>query len=171
MLFYRKHAVKIQIALLSYRIALDVFLFIAGICYGLPLVKSIALASGSVKKLVDFKSYLTQNRLTKREKILKLHRLQLGKDPNADLGQLTSNHLECIYEALLSLTDRCSQLEAILTEILDLESVADLSRHATPRPRKRNRSSSSSSSGSRRKHLPTFSRVRKTKTGIALRTK
>ena len=118
MVEYRKHSVKIQFGLLAFRLALDVVLFIAGLINGLPIVKSVALASGSVKKIIDFRSYISQNKLSKQEKILKLHRRQLGRDPDADLGQLTSNHLHCIYEALLNLTERCADMEDILNDIL-----------------------------------------------------
>ena len=179
MMHYRRHAFKIQVALLSYRIILDVVLFIAGMAVGLPFAKAVALASGSVKKIIDFKSYLLQSRLTKKEKILKLHRQQLGRDPDADLGRITSNHLHCIYEALLSLTDRCSEMELLLSQILVERDGGRVGKRVGKRVghiRRGRGSSISSSSSSRsspriRLRLPTYQKIKKTATGVVLRTK
>ena len=61
---YRKHGMKVQIAILSVRAGLEVVLFLAGLAYGLPLLRSLSLASSMIKKYSDFRSYLAQKRLT-----------------------------------------------------------------------------------------------------------
>ena len=175
MVEYRRHSVKIQFGILAFRIALDVILFIAGLINGLPIIKSVALASGSVKKIIDFRNYLLQDKLSKQDKILKLHRRQLGRNPDADLGQLTSVHLQCIYEALLKLTERCADVEDILNDLLCLDESGAASPAASRAAARRRRSSSSSSVNSstsgRRSRLPAFKKVTFGKNGVAFRTK
>ena len=130
-LHYRRHATKIQIAIFSYRLAIDIILLIAGLVNGLPLIKSLGLASGSVKKFIDFSNYLNQHKLNLSDKVNKLKRKQLGVDSEANLSKITSHHLQTLYDSLLDLTNRCEMLEVTVNELkstLDLTSV-DSSSH------------------------------------------
>lgn len=148
---YRKHGMKISIAILSVRAGLEITLFLAGLAYGLPLVKSLSLASSMVKRCVDFRSYLAQKRLTQEEEVRKLHRKQLGREANQDLSQVTSSHLSCIYSALLDVTDRVSEIEQILNVLARSPTITPM---PTPSPR-RVRSVGHTSRGSISSHSST----------------
>ena len=168
MLFYRRHAVKIQGGMLAFRIALDVILFVSGLACGLPLLKSTALASSSIKKVVDFKNYLAQNRLNQQEQVLRIQRQQLGRDPNVSLSEVTSNHLSCMYEAIIALSDRCKALEEAVS-LIHVELDASRTPSRSPSPSTRSQSNRSRSNQSRRSRLPARNRVRITTSGVAFR--
>ena len=171
---YRANSFKIQVGILGFRLALDVILFLAGLAYGLPIMKALSLASGTIKKVIDFQSYLHQNKLYKQAEITKFHRQLLGRDPNADLSQITSSHLQCIYTSLLSLTERCAILEELLSQMASAENSSESNTPETKRPAKRRKHSSSpspSSTPSSSLRLPGRQKVKFSKTGVAYRTK
>lgn len=170
---YRKHGMKIQVALISLRAALELTLFIAGLAYGLPLIKSLSLASSSIKKCVDLNTYLAQKRLTQEDKIKKFHRDQLGREPNQDLSKVTSSHLSCIYSALLDLTDRIAQTEYLLNQIARSPSVTPSPKHgrsAGRQPRGSLSSSSSTPPTSRHRNVRNPKRVKITAKGVTFRS-
>ena len=170
MLQYRRHAFKIQVGLLAFRVALDIVLFVSGLVCGLPILKATALASSSIKKVVDFRNYLSQNKLNRREVILRLQREQLGRDPNVSLSEITSNHLSCIYEAIIALSDRCKALEEAVS-VIHIEIDASRTPSRSPSPSTRSHSNRSASNRSRQSRLPARKRVRMTKNGVAYRVK
>jgi hypothetical protein len=174
-LIYRKHSVQIQIAIHGFRILIDIILLLAGLTRGLPLIKSVALASSTVKKFVDLSNYIAQNDLNKQENIQKIHRAKCGRDPKADLSQITSSHLHCIYEAILGLTDRCTDLEDVVNDLHDLLELqrgqGSRSPSNSPPNRRRPTPSSTPSPRTARTPLPGRKRVKISKTGVSYRTK
>ena len=177
MLLYRKHNFKFQIAIYSFRIALDLILFFAGLANGLPVLKSLSLASSSVKKIIDFHSYVNQNKLIVQEKIMKFHREQLGCNPNSNLSTVTATHLNCIYESLMDLTERCNDIETVINAMAKPSESSSSGTPPTPNvtnPAARKRRSDSSSPAStpslRRSPIPQRKKIRFTKTGVSYRT-
>ena len=178
MLLYRKHNFKVQIAFYTFRIGLDIVLLLAGISNGLPFWKSLSLASSTVKKVIDFHSYVSQNKLIAEAKIMKFHREKLGCDPNSDLSKVTATHLNCIYESLMDLTQRCSDIETVLNSMARTPESSSSSSLATPIATiasARKRRSESPSPGSTpslcRSPLPQKKRIKFTKSGAVYRTK
>ena len=133
MVLYRRHAAKIHLTLLVSRLALEVILVIAGLALGLPLVKSLSLASSSIKKIVDFRSYINQHRLYRQQVVAKFHREKLGQSPELSLSEVTSRHLEVIYETLQSLNKRCEDMELVINQ-LSKAHVSSSSPSPTPTP-------------------------------------
>ena len=133
MVMYRRHAAKIHLTLLISRFGLEIILVIAGLALGLPLIKSLSLASSSIKKIVDFKSYIHQHRLYQLDVVAKFHRKKLGQNPELSLSQLTSHHLECVYNALENLQKRCEDMELIINQLSNAH-VSAASSSPTPTP-------------------------------------
>ena len=117
MVLFRQHSVKIQIANMVFKYALEFCLVIIGLFLGLPPIKALSLASTSIKKWIDFKSYVSQNKLYKEALVMKFHREKLGRPKEVDLSKLTAMHFEAIYGSLLDLTDRCALLEDVVNKL------------------------------------------------------
>ena len=169
MVLFRQHSVKIQVANMIFKYSLELCLVVIGLFLGLPPIKALSLASISIKKCIDFRSYISQNKLYKKKEIMKFHRDQLGRPIEVDLSQLTAQHFQAIYGALLDLTDRCAILEDVVNNL-----APENERSTTPTPSQTSASRRSSSGGSipsspssqQRKKISQKKRVRPSTSGV-----
>ena len=161
MVLYRQHSVKVQLANMIFKYSLEFLLVIIGLFLGLPPIKALSLASTSIKKCIDFKSYVLQNKLCRKQTVMKFHREQLGRPVDVDLSQLTAMHFETIYGALLSLTDRCAVLEDVVNSLAQKNGKSNTPTPSQTSTSRRNSShGSTSSSGSIQHHGATSKKKR-----------
>ena len=170
---YRKHAGKIQMFLLAFRFCLELTLVLAGLVMGLPFIKSLSLASSSIKKIIDFKSYINQHRLMKKDMIRKFHRQELGRSAELNLSEMTSIHLETVYSSILTLTGRISDIETAVNNLATKVNLASRTPSNTPShtPTPSPSPSRRSSSPRQRPRLPGVKKIHFTRHGVAYRTK
>ena len=136
MIMWRKYSSRVHMTILMFQIFCSVTLMVVGLCFRLPLYRSLSLAFGMVKKFADLLSYVKLDRLTRQGSVARLHRSQMNR-PEASISQLASFHFTSIYEAIMTLTDRVQILEENITSGLgqrvpSMENFGGESRSTTP---------------------------------------
>ena len=123
----------------GFKIFTSIFLFVLGIVKKLPCLKAMTLCIPVLKKVWDYQKIRKEHKKDVELAMLKAHRCSMGRNPETSFSEVSTDHLQILYETNIDLKLRLNLVEADVMELKDrngIGSLASISMHNTPRPRR-----------------------------------
>ena len=123
----------------AFKVITSIVLFVLGIIKKLPCLKAMTLCVPMLKKVWDYQKICKEHKKDVELAMLKAHRLSMGRNPETSFSEVSTDHLQVLYETNIDLKLRLTKVEAYVIDLKDrndIGSLASISMHNTLRPRR-----------------------------------
>ena len=123
----------------AFKVITSIVLFVLGIIKKLPCLKAMTLCIPALKKIHDYQKIRKEHQKDVELAMLKAHRLSMGRNPETSFSEVSTDHLQILYQTNIDLKLRLNLVQADVLEIkerMGISSLASISMQNTPRPRR-----------------------------------
>ena len=99
----------------------------------------MTLCIPALKKIHDYQKIRKEHQKDVELAMLKAHRLSMGRNPETSFSEVSTDHLQILYQTNIDLKLRLNLVQADVLEIkerMGISSLASISMQNTPRPRR-----------------------------------